>query len=95
MKLNLELFSSNQDQKLKQLIVCLRDSELEKSAHYEKDVKKNLEQMWDGIQKPDELKSKLLSDFFQVKIVFLPHLRYQNELFIQEVAKFKAQFDNL
>ena len=52
----------------------------------------DLNRIWDSLSKPDELKDRQLSDYFDLSFTALPHKVLASDQFETEVRKLRARF---
>jgi len=91
-EMNLKLFQQECEKKL---IIILRDFS-SKQHNFEKIrnmIKKDIDNIWKEIRKPESLVNSSPDRFFQVEFIPLPHKIYFEEDFYKEVRKFGDRFN--
>ena len=90
-EVNLKLFNQASQKKL---CFILRDfvDKGNNREKYTKNLKDDLEDIWDKIYKSDENKDRKLSDFFHIEFNFLPHKEYQEDQFEKDTKLLAERF---
>ncbi|KAA8542740.1 hypothetical protein F0562_023892 [Nyssa sinensis] len=75
------------------LMFVIRDKTMTPLHLLQRDLMKDITKIWDSIPNPQP-EAKVLSDFFNVEIVGLPHYEYQKQEFKTQVADLRRRFIN-
>lgn len=87
---NLKLFHQTAKKKL---LFVLRDFTADQNQEMAMwRLKSDLQNIWQGIYKPEKYKSTALEDFFELDFVFLPHKKFEEAKFNEETKALRERF---
>ena len=90
-QMNLRLF---QQECAKKILIVLRDYDEKryKKEIFEKQILKDIDQLWADIKKPEQYSNSTPQNFFEFEFVALPHKIYREDEFNKEVDKLRERF---
>lgn len=94
-EVNLQLFQDSNSTKKVLLLFAIRDyiGNTPLEAH-EVTLRNELEKMWEGIKKPEQLQDAKFTDFFDLEFRGFPHFVFQNDKFLNACLELRNEFDS-